>query len=386
MRTDNEIGNPENVAPASAHAEHTPAVERGTCYAVFAYSIGLSIDLQEAERRINTDKRRETIKHRHRAPQYFKYDPPPLRVTQESVRIHVGPFDSADRLNLVLYDFGAVSVTYEIAVDGPLSSLMALSNELYDNPKLLTDSRRRVVELVETIKPAITKPSISDLVEDYAVYELTPGINPHRKTTAYRQELAQILRAERNFLSDQEVDDAHACTLSFGRDDTVIIDWNAAVLFDRDGDDVRMVLDYANVELLQLRYLDDRLDLALAESYRAVTKRGWRLPFLGRSNANDLRRVAELQLDGAMLFEGVNNALKLLGDQYLARVYRAASQRLHLGEWDATILRKLQTLESTYEKMSDRQTNRRMEVLEWIIIILIAASIALPFVLTVPGY
>ena len=39
-----------------------------------------------------------------------------------------------------------------------------------------------------------------------------------------------------------------------------------------------------------------------------------------------------MQVESAVLFEGVNNALKLLGDQYLARVYRLASQRFHLEE------------------------------------------------------
>ena len=72
----------------------------------------------------------------------------------------------------------------------------------------------------------------------------------------------------------------------------------------------------------------------------------------------------------------MTNTLKLLGDQYLARVYRLASQRFHLEAWDASILRKLQTLENIYGKMSDRAGTRRMEVLEWIIIALIALSIA----------
>jgi uncharacterized Rmd1/YagE family protein len=76
----------------------------------------------------------------------------------------------------------------------------------------------------------------------------------------------------------------------------------------------------------------------------------------------------------------VNNALKLLGDQYLARVYRLASQRFHLSEWDASILRKLQTLESIYEKVSDQAASYRMEILEWIIILLIAFEIVWPFI------
>jgi uncharacterized Rmd1/YagE family protein len=44
-----------------------------------------------------------------------------------------------------------------------------------------------------------------------------------------------------------------------------------------------------------------------------------------------------------------------------------------------SILRKLETLESIYSKMSNRATTRHMEVLEWIIIVLIAISIAISF-------
>ena len=54
--------------------------------------------------------------------------------------------------------------------------------------------------------------------------------------------------------------------------------------------------------------------------------------------------IAQLQVDSALLFERVTNTLKLLGDQYLARVSRLAAQCFHLEAWDASILRKLQTL------------------------------------------
>ena len=38
------------------------------------------------------------------------------------------------------------------------------------------------------------------------------------------------------------------------------------------------------------------------------------------------------------------------------------------------------------KKLADQTGNRRMEVLEWIIIILIAVSIILPFIPGFPGY
>jgi uncharacterized Rmd1/YagE family protein len=62
------------------------------------------------------------------------------------------------------------------------------------------------------------------------------------------------------------------------------------------------------------------------------------------------------------------------------RVNRTVNRRFHLDEWDSSILRKLQTLESIYEKISGQATNQRMEVLEWVIIFLIAFSILLEFI------
>ena len=84
-----------------------------------------------------------------------------------------------------------------------------------------------------------------------------------------------------------------------------------------------------------------------------------------------------MQVDGALVFERVTNAPKLLGDQYLARIYRLASQRFHLPEWDTTALRKLQAIESIYQQMHDTTTGHRMEILEWIIILLFVLEIVL---------
>jgi hypothetical protein len=358
------------------------SIAKGTCYLLFAYDIARAIDLDEAERHVVAMKQREALKHRRRAPKYFEYHPPPLRVTQDADSIAIGDYRSSASVDLVLYDFGAVSVVYTIPLMGPLSGLLTLSNDLYEAAYLLVDSRKHVEQLLAMVRRAVFKPNIADFVEDYAIFQIEAFTTPHAVNDlcmCYTQDIAQILRAENQPLSQQEVMDALAHRISYGADDVTIVDWNAALLVDREGDDVRAVLEFANVELLEMRYLDRGLDDALNRSYEALTMpRRNSLRGLGVSGA-DRHRVARMQVDSAILFEGVNNALKLLGDQYLSRLYRLVSQRFHLAEWDAGILRKLQTLESIYEKMADQATNRRMEVLEWIIIILIAISIILPF-------
>ena len=366
---------------ALPEAQAEPVVQEGVCYALFAYDAGLGINLDESERRITALTQRAAIRHKRRAPRYFEYRPAPLRVTQEREALAVGAFRTTPSVEAVLYDFGAVSVTYQIPLAGPLAHLITLAEELYESNVLLADSRRWVEHLLATIAPAVTRPGLTDFVETYVIFEVgafSPPCPPAELYTTHAQEVARILRSERAVLSNQEVHDALGHRISFGSDDVTLIDWDAALIADRDAEDVRAVLEFANVELLEMRYLDQQLDDALDESYDTLSRRyGLWLPGATRA---DLRRIGQLQVDNAVLFEGVNNALKLLGDQYLARVYRLVSERFHLAEWDASILRKLQTLESIYQKLSDQAANRRTEALEWIIIALIAAEILIPFV------
>jgi hypothetical protein len=77
------------------------------------------------------------------------------------------------------------------------------------------------------------------------------------------------------------------------------------------------------------------------------------------------------------MLERVSNALKVFGEEYLTRIYRLAANRFQLGELDATITRKLATIESIYQKLTNRANTTRMEVLEWVVIVLIASEIAL---------
>ncbi len=329
-------------------------VAKGTCYPLFAYEVAQAIDLDVAERRVLTAAtERLSVKQKRRAPAYFEYRP------------------------VVLYDFGAISVSYAVPIAGPLAGLAALSAELWGNDRLVAESRRHVERVLKTLGDAAVRPRIADLVEDYSIFQVEAFTTPCEAAalwTHHAQTVAQILRAEPRSLSQQEINDATASRISFGLDDAIFIDTDATLLFDPEADDVRAVIEFANTQLLEMRFLDQQLDDALERAYETLMRRRARLFGLGQYRP-ELRRLARLQLDGAILFEQVTNALKLVGEQYLARVYSLASRRFHLAEWDASITRKLQTIDSIYAKMAERAASRRMELLEWIIIVLIALSI-----------
>jgi len=363
-----------------------PVIAKGTCFPLFAYEVAYAIDLDEAERRVVAGTERQTVKFKRRAPAYFEYRPAPLRVARDAESLDIAGYRAAPGVEVVLYDFGAVSVSYAIPIEGPLGGLPTLAHELWGNERLLADSRRHVEELLRSLGEAAVRPRIADFVEDYSIFQIEAFTAPCEAAalwTEYAQTVAQILRAEPRVLSQQEINDATTLRLSFGPNDATIIDTDAALLFDPEGDDVRAVMEFANTQLLEMRFLDQQLDDTLERAYEALVRRPMRLAALGQWGP-DLRRLARLQLDSAILFEQVTNALKLVGDQYLARVYSLASSRFHLAQWDASITRKLQTLDGIYAKMADRAASRRMELLEWIIIILIAASIMISVVTLTP--
>src|SRR5262249_16646809 len=148
---------------------------------------------------ITSFTQRETIKHKRRAPRYFEYSPAPLRVTQEA------------GVELVLYDFGAVSVIYHQPLSGEFLRLLTLSEELYENQRLLDESRRRVEDLLKVIQPAVSKLNISSFVEDYVIFQVEAfesAVPIGDVTSKHAVEVAQVLRAESRQLSPDEVRDA----------------------------------------------------------------------------------------------------------------------------------------------------------------------------------
>src|SRR5688500_3804710 len=113
-------------------------IKSGACYVMFAYDAARTIDLDTAERRIHEATQRQTIKHKKRAPSYFEYQPPPLRVSQDVEPVSFGNYAAQASIDLVVYDFGAVSVIYSVPIQGPMTKLLNLSEDLYDNEHLLS--------------------------------------------------------------------------------------------------------------------------------------------------------------------------------------------------------------------------------------------------------
>lgn len=310
-------------------------------------------------------------------PQLFGLDQRPLVWQLEPVVAPLGGRDVTLAPRAIIYDFGQVSVALRGQVVGPPEAWRDLAVALENSDEVDALARDIVDRLVARVASALRDPRRSDDVQRYTVFQLAavPGGDAAAWVAAHAGALAQALRAEVEPLAADEIADATSRRLGYTQGDVVVIDTDAALVIDHEPDETLAVLDFANCERLALRTLDDDLDHAVLDAsamMRSRTRR-WRL-FLSPWG-KEVRRLTQLSFDASAELEAVENAIKLTGDHYLARVYRHAVERFHLGPFHEGIARKLNTLWNLQKVLIDQAATRRSELLEWIIIALIAFEI-----------
>lgn len=355
-----------------------PDVEvSGTIHVFAAFDWGDEVDLESA-RRLVPAKFQDVVR-RPRTPSSITYRPLPLRSVLPPVSLdlpEIGKVEAA--AEAMVFDFAAVSVALHIPFRLFPRNLTILAGHLANPAALVRKAREALQPLHRQLLPAIQKPEWPEnLSEEYIVFQLPPPAPSLETCAAW---LAGLVRVEAGPLSTEEVAEALRLHICYSPDDLLIPDWAAAVLFDRDCDETLQIIEFANMQLLEFRHIDDRLDHTLAAAYGLTSPRAWSwIPFW-RHLSRPLRTLGALKVEANGLFERTENVLKLVGDQYLARVYRLLSARFHSQEWEANIQRKLEVGESVYQVLSDQADTYRTELLEIIVIVLILLEIILALV------
>jgi len=90
-----------------------------------------------------------------------------------------------------------------------------------------------------------------------------------------------------------------------------------------------------------------------------------------------LGALRTIRVDITKMADESANITKFVGDWYLARVYLACKERFHLAHWQASVDRKLETLDHLYSMVHSELEAHRMLILETIIVALFALDVAL---------
>jgi hypothetical protein len=350
----------------------------GTLHVFVAFDWGDEIDFDRALKLIPPASFQELLRRR-RTPTSFSFRPPPLHLGLGPIALTLPEIGNVpSTAGLTVFDFGAVSLSLRAPLELPAETFLRLAGALAD-PILLVEQARVILKpIYQTLLPAITDAQWqADLSEEYFVFQFAPDQMPCAANEAW---LAGLVHLESGPLSNEETAEALRIRLSYGPQDLFVPDWSAAALFDRDCDETLQTIEFANLQLLEFRNIDNRLDQSLADASRIIhpLSRSY-LPFW-RVYARPMRQLGELKVEANALFERTGNVLKLVGDAYLARVYRLVDTRFHLDAWEKNIQRKLEVAEGVYQVVSDQAGSFRGEFLELTVVILILIEIILAFV------
>ena len=349
----------------------------GRCRVLYCFDVAWSIDLQRAGDTLQTS-RWMGFQHKSHVPGGEGLMRP-LRLSWTAGSVVLDEYSTEEEVEVSFYDFGALCITWTIPFSGRLDDLVGLSALLYGNAQLTARSRDLALEVIRLVEDSLVRSRLAPQVEDYVIFEVEPGPDSGAEVDPEtRQTTARILRAEEAVLSEQETADALGNYISYAPGEICHVDWLAAFLRAKSTEDERLVLELATIELLELRLLDSQLDRETQEAYALLARPRRPLSALMHLRG-ELEHLGRIQADDAMLHEGIDNALKLFGDDYLARVYRTAAARFHFDDWDASIQRKLGVLRDIYQGLAGSAAHRRSELLEWIIIVLIAVEIIMAF-------
>jgi hypothetical protein len=310
---------------------------------------------------------------------------PPLRLGlgARDIRIAGGP--RRVDVQVSLFDYGVASVLLDlpIAPGTTLDELVPLAEALIELPTPGMDEAARAVvaDLAGALAPALVKPHMWEGMETYTVFFVRAF--DRRVTGSELVEhapLARLLLGETDPvpLSSGERADVLKHRFAYLETDLAVVDWNSAFVHEPGGStDVPDLLELATAQLLELRYYDAFLDRELVAIRGAVDEA--RPGLFTRRYNRLMRRTAALLVDMSEMVERVENAVKIVGDFYLARLYQAALRRFRLPAWQESVMRKQRMLSEVNRMLSDGADTRRAELLELTVIALIAWEVFYAF-------
>jgi len=349
------------------------------CYRIF--DVAEEIDLARAAGMLSQSVSRLTFTRE--GSEYVQLSNPPLNVDlgTRPLALRTGKLDV--QVAVRLFDHGALSVILRVPIPkgSTLEDIIPFCDELYDSPSIERVGAEVVAQLRAALGGAIKDAHLWEKNESYTVI-LARDVEGAEKATDIlaAPELPRLLLGEvkEKNLSKAERDDVLERAYSYGDRDLVVIDWNAAFVWEPSGSsDIADLLEVANAQLLELRYYDDVLDKELSRIYDAIESQRGATALLFSPYKKLMRDLMLTLIELTEFIERVENSIRIVGDVYLARVYEAAVSQLRIGPWKEQVTRKLRLLNQTYELLKGEVDTARSLTLETMVVLLIVFEVVM---------
>ena len=317
---------------------------------------------------------------KHPAPGYVQYQRPPVVEPIEPLVL-----DSGERLDgqIKYYDYGVLSVVFELPFSGDWETLVRLSSRWVWDTDFTSLASKIVKKKLERASPALIKPYDNWLHEDYFIFhvsEIATKPSANELLNRHGDHVAQIVRGETARLSDGERQEILQGRISYYPNDLAVIGWNAAFLYDNNAgaETAIQLLEYANSQLLEFRHYDELLTRELEGVYDFLESGGTSLWSRWRT-ARAATKLHTVLLDVSELTEHADNAIKFLSDMFWARLYKLAASKIGVPDYKDLVKQKLDTAEELYRFMVDQFNQSRAFVLELMVVVILVIELVMLF-------
>jgi hypothetical protein len=361
---------------ASAQSSSAPAPLRGSVLVLIQFDVCEEIRLDELRKIFGARTAEASFKHQ--APGYVRYQRPPVEETLEPLVL-----DSGERLEgqIKYYDYGVVSLVFELPFSGDWDKLIQLSCRWTSDSNFEKLASRVVKQKLERAAPALVKPYTSEwLQEDYFIFHLreiklsdiTAAPSANDLLAAQGDHIAQVVRGEMSMLSEGERQEILGSRISYYPNDLAVIGWNAAFIYDTEAgaETAIQLLQYANSQLLEFRHYDELLTKELENVYDFLDAGGTGLWSRWRT-ARAAAKLHTVLLDVNELTERADNAIKFLSDMFSARLYKLCAAKVGVPDYKDLVKEKLQTAEDLYRFMVEQFNQSRAFVLELMVVVIL---------------
>ncbi|MFA5221813.1 MAG: hypothetical protein WC391_05975 [Methanoregula sp.] len=337
------------------------------------FDIGREIDLAWLEKALAHNYFTARASFLRVKPKSIMMEEPPLLIQMNPVRVERGgrffEFSAVARI----YDIGAISFCFVYENAGADYRDLEETAFLFAGQEGLSEYYEQYLKtLTEIIRPHIRNFAVKfDFFEDYTVYitdQKNDSVNP-----------VPLLLGDRAAISAQMQEEVTRNTLSYSADDRSILSWDSALLCDPESPtDIIDLIEYANVQVLELRYYDRELTRQMAKMYDDIEHADRYSP-IRRSRQYHAIMAEQMETYAGIseVIEKVDNLIKVTEDVYYARVYSTALKVLRCGQWSESVSRKIDVIRENYSMLSDEVRIQHSHFLEWVVIILIALEFVL---------
>lgn len=363
----------------------TLTINSGKILVYYLFDLADSVDLEILRQKWVGRSTNIKLVSRRSSPSYLQFDKDPLLLPlgPQKLQLTENRWLHAE-VRAKVFEFGVVSIAWDIPFPVEWETAVRDAHLYIDNPLIARQSETLLQDLMPALEQALFKPYPQHMHEDYTIFYVY-GFEDMTLVTSdailrgLGADIAGMVRGESKKLAESECRTILEHRITYFEDDLVVVAWNASFIYDPEGSSEHVdILEFANVELLELRSYDKLLDDQLQSIYAEIEKlpRTW-VGLLKNPHQQTIQKLLTLLLDVTELSDRIENTLKIIGDLYCARIYRMISTLLQLRDWQARVDGKLENARQIYDSLNHEVQNRRSTILEIIIILLIAFEIYL---------